>query len=344
MKKTATGAVLAALSSVAGAQTQVLLFGIVDEAVRYVENGGQHMYSLASGGISTSRIGFRGTEELGGTLKAAFWLEAGINADTGTSSDPTTFFNRRSTVGLLGDLGELRLGRDYTPTYLGYTEYDAFTDNGIAAAGKFDSNLGSSRLNYARSSNQVMYLLPTGLGGIYGRAAVAAGEGVSGGKYVGGRLGYAGGPLDVSVAYGQTWVTPVRGDHRFRVFDIGAAYDFKVFKPVGYYTVTRFAGQRVATFSIGALAPAGSHGQLKAQYTRANVSGSNPANGTSIDANDAQQFAVGYIYNLSKRTALYSTAAYVKNKANATFAVATAPALAPGRNSRGIEAGIRHSF
>ncbi len=344
MKKTAVLAVLTAFSSVATAQTQVLLFGVVDEAVRYVDNGGQHLYSLASGGINTSRLGFRGTEELGGTFKAGFWLEAGINADTGTSSDATTFFNRRSTVSLLGDLGELRLGRDYTPTYLGYTEYDAFTDNGVAASGKFDSSLGSTRLNNARLSNQVMYLLPTGLGGVYGRAAVAAGEGVSGGKYAGGRLGFAGGPLDVSVSYGQNWVTPVRGDHRFRVFDLGATYDFKVVKPLGYYTLTRFAGQRIATFSLGALAPAGPNGQLKAQYTRANVSGSNPASGASIDANDAQQFAVGYIHNLSKRTALYTTAAYVKNKGNATFAVATAPTLALGRSSKGVEAGIRHSF
>jgi predicted porin len=63
-----------------------------------------------------------------------------------------------------------------------------------------------------------------------------------------------------------------------------------------------------------------------------------------VDANDANQFAVGYIYNLSKRTAIYSTAAYVKNKGTANFAVAAAPTLVAGGKSTGLELGLRHSF
>ena len=63
-----------------------------------------------------------------------------------------------------------------------------------------------------------------------------------------------------------------------------------------------------------------------------------------MDANDANQFAVGYIYNLSKRTAVYGTAAYIKNKGNATFAVASAPTLVAGGKSTGAEVGLRHSF
>src|SRR5947207_566921 len=78
MKKFATLAVLAAASAGAYAQSSVTLFGIVDEAARYVKNGDLKVKSLASGGINTSRLGVRGTEDLGDGLKAGFWLETGL--------------------------------------------------------------------------------------------------------------------------------------------------------------------------------------------------------------------------------------------------------------------------
>lgn len=344
MKKFATLAVLTAIAGGAYAQSSVTLFGVVDEAARYVKNGENHLYSLASGGINTSRVGFRGVEDLGSGLKAGFWLEAGINADSGTSSDSTRFFNRRSTVSLIGSFGEVRLGRDFTPTYTGYTDYDPFGDNGIAASGKFDSSLGTVRDTATRADNQIMYLLPSNLGGIYGRAAVAAGEGTAGKKYYGGRIGYAAGPVDVSVSYGQTTVAPLLGEDKFKVADIGASYDLGVVKLMGYYTQNKFVNQKLASYSLGAIVPIGL-GQLKAAYTHANASGTNAAN-VNVDANDANQIAVGYVYNLSKRTAVYGTGVYVKNKGNAAFVATGGPALVAGsdRKSTGAEVGIRHIF
>ena len=178
MKKFATLAVLAAASAGAYAQSSVTLFGIVDEAARYVKNGDLKVKSLASGGINTSRLGVRGVEDLGDGLKAGFWLETGLNADSGTTSDSTRFWNRRSTVSLMGNFGEVRLGRDFTPTYLGYSDYDVFGDNGVAASGKFDAPLGvlrdgSTTLGTGqgtRADNQITYLTPGNLGGFYGRA------------------------------------------------------------------------------------------------------------------------------------------------------------------------------
>jgi predicted porin len=342
MKKFALLAVLAGISAHAAAQSNVTLFGVIDEAARYVKNGDLKQKSLASGGINTSRLGVRGTEDLGDGLKAGFWLETGLNADSGTQSDATRFWNRRSTVSLIGNFGEVRLGRDFTPTYTGYTDYDVFGDNGVAASSKFDSSLGTTRDTGTRADNQIMYLTPGNLGGFYGRGAVASGEGVSGKKYVGARAGYAAGPLDVSASYGQTTVAPILGDDKFKTADVGASYDFGVVKAMGYYTQSKVASQKIATYSIGAVAPLGL-GLLKAAYTHANASGTN-ATGASVDANDANQFAVGYIYNLSKRTAVYGTAAYVKNKGNATFAVASAPAMVAGGKSTGAEVGLRHSF
>jgi len=342
MKKLAILAALAAVSAGAMAQSNVTLFGVVDVNARYVKNGDEKMKSLAGNGLNTSRLGIRGTEDLGDGLKAGFWLESGINVDNGTQSDSTRFWNRRSTVSLYGSFGELRLGRDYTPTYLGYTDYDPFGDNGVAASSKFDSSLGTVRDTGTRADNQIIYLTPGNLGGFYGRAAVAAGEGTAGKKYYGARAGWAAGPVDVSASYGQTTVAPLAGDDKFKTADVGASYDFGVVKAMGYYTQSKFASQKIASYSIGAIVPFGVS-QIKAAYTHANASGTNAA-GVNVDANDADQVAVGYIYNLSKRTAVYGTAAYVKNKGNATFAVASTPTIGAGDKSTGVELGLRHSF
>ena len=342
MKKFAILAVFAAVSGGAYAQSSVTLFGIVDEAARYTKNGDLKLKSLVSGGINTSRFGVRGAEDLGDGLKAGFWLESGFNADSGSINDTGRFWSRRSTVSLIGSFGEVRLGRDYTPTYTGFADFDLFGDNGVAASGKFNSSLGTVRDTGTRADNQIMYLLPSNIGGVYGRAAVAAGEGTAGKKYYGGRIGYAAGPFDVSVSYGQTTVAPLLGEDKFKDANIGASYDLGVVKLVGYYAQNKFANQKLARYSLGVSAPIGL-GIVKASYTRANASGTN-AVGTNLDANDADQFAVGYVYNLSKRTAVYGTAAYVKNKGAAAFNVNSALALAGGQKSTGAEVGIRHAF
>jgi len=368
MKKFATLAVLAAITGGAYAQSSVTLFGVVDEAARYTKNGDFKQKALVSGGINTSRFGVRGIEDLGDGLKAGFWLESGLNADNGGNSDTTKFWNRRSTVSLLGNFGEIRLGRDYSPTYLGYTDYDVFGDNGIAASGKFDLSLGVSRDTVAsggtltqyssggetRLDNQIQYFTPSNLGGFYARGSIASGEAVAGKKYAGGRVGYGAGPLDVSVSYGQFTVAPAFGDDKFKTMDVGASYDFGVVKLSGYYLQNKFVNQKIATYSLGATAPIGA-GLVKAAYTHVNQSGiaavtlagtgATTAGVTNLDANDADQFAVGYIYNLSKRTAVYGTAAYIKNKGAAQFSLgSTTPGIAAGAKSTAAEVGIRHSF
>lgn len=342
MKTISTLALLAAVSGGAYAQSSVTIFGIVDEAARYVKNGDLTVKSLISGGISSSRLGFRGTEDLGGGLQAGFWLETGLNADSGTLADATRYWNRRSTVSLQGTFGELRLGRDYTPTYRGYVDYDPFGDNGVAASSKFDSSLGTTRDTGTRADNQIMYFLPGGIGGVYGTVAVAAAEGAVGKKYFGARIGYAAGPVDVSIALGQTTVAPVLGEDKFKVADVGASYDFGLVKLLGYYRQNKIANNKIATYGLGVIVPVGP-GQLRAGYTHSDSSGRNAAN-VNVNANDASQFALGYIHNLSKRTALYGTVAHVKNKGNANFAVASAPTLVAGGKSTGVEVGIRHSF
>jgi predicted porin len=347
MKKTAVLALLAGASALAHAQSNVTLFGVLDVAARYTKNGDDNVKSLASNGAQSSRLGLRGVEDLGDGLKAGFWLEAGLNPDTGTTSDSTRFWNRRSTVSLIGRFGEVRLGRDLTPTYTGYGDYDVFGTNGVAAADKFLTALGTNADTRVRADNQVSYFLPSQLGGVYGQLSIAPGEGTAGKKYAGGRIGYTTGALDLSLSYGQTKVTALAGtsEDSYKVGSVGASYDFRVVKLLGYVTQAKYADHKLTIANLGASVPVGP-GTVRLSYIHADASGRTPA-GASTEGDDADQLALGYVYDLSKRTSLYSTVARVNNDKAAAYVVDAKPALPSpntGRDSTGFEVGIRHRF
>ena len=102
------------------AQSNVTIYGVVDEAAAYAsnQNGNSNTY-MRSGSLSASKIGFQGTEDLGGDLQALFLLESGFEADTGAQSVAGSLFNRQAYVGLQSRrLGTLTAGRQYTPYYL----------------------------------------------------------------------------------------------------------------------------------------------------------------------------------------------------------------------------------
>src|ERR1019366_6140183 len=125
-------AVLGAFAGAASAQSSVTLFGVVDESVNHIKNGDTTTTTMQSNMLNSNRLGFRGIEDLGGGLKAGFWLEAGMANESGvlggsnslggtaygsTGANGASVFNRRSTVSLISDkLGEVRVGRDYDPS------------------------------------------------------------------------------------------------------------------------------------------------------------------------------------------------------------------------------------
>ena len=361
---------LAALGAFAGgalAQSSVTMFGIVDVNVMSVDND-DRTYSMGTDGMASSRLGFRGVEDLGGGLKASFWLEMGLAADTGgnagiwgnsTSSNANRlFFNRRSTVSLSNAWGELRLGRDYTPTFWSWTVYDPFGTNGVGSAVNIAlgtdltrAGAGSTYGTLVRANNMVSYVLPGGTQGtgLYGQVSVAAGEGAAGNKYFGGRIGYAAGPFDVSAAYGKTEELIVGSDIDLDAWNIGASWNFGFMKLSGFFSdmsvdnipsaVSSKAGRQ--NWYVGVAAPFGQW-NLKASYGGTNGK-------DLLDNEDATQWAIGVDYNLSKRTALYATWASINNDGNATnganFSVnSQSSALTRGNNSTGGQIGVRHSF
>lgn len=367
MKKSLVAAAACAAAAGAWAQSSVQIFGVVDAAVTYTTGSGygsSSKWQLTNSGNSFSRLGFRGSEDLGGGLAASFWLEAGLQNDNGTGFNSNTnnqssgagvpgvlSFNRRSTVSFSGGFGELRLGRDYTPTFWNTALYDPFgTGGGIGANQLYFSGLGGlTAPTGTRASNSIGYFLPPNLGGFYGQVMYAMGENDNrsvlpgtpisnrdDGDYAGIRLGYLSGPFNVTLATGKTRYAT--GD--LRVSNIGASYVFESLmslKLMGEIYSESLGAVDGKGALLGFSLPVGV-GEIKGSYARYKRE---PAG--NVPEPTSSKLALGYVYNLSKRTALYGTLAYVRNRNGATQALAGST-TAPNRASRGTEFGIRHAF
>lgn len=362
VSRAALGVAVGLACGAAAAQSSVTAFGIVDLFVGVIRND-QTTTQLGEGGMSSSRLGFRGVEDMGGGLKASFWLEAALGPDTGrggasfgngttganNSNENALLFQRRSTVSLSNPWGELRLGRDYTATYWNWSVFDPFSQVGIGRSGNL--GLGFAALNTlapggsygtsVRANNMVGYFLPSGAfgPGLYGQVQVAAGENAPGNKFYGGRIGYAAGPYNIAAAYGRSDVT-ASGSVTMDNWNIGGSWDFGVVKVSGFYgrielnDASREADQD--NWFIGAAAPLGQW-NFKASYAQVKRGG-------SLSDQKAHQIAVGADYSLSKRTALYATYSVIDNADTNFTVLATASALSRGVDSSGAQLGIRHSF
>jgi predicted porin len=364
-------AVLGAFAGVASAQSSVTIFGIVDLAGRLSKDGVDSVKRMTTDGFNSSRIGLRGIEDLGGGFQAGFHLEGGLSADNGTagggnaagtgfsSSNGAAFFNRRSTASLIGRFGEVRLGRDYIPTFWNLTVFDPFGTNGVGQMTNMFSGKGATPVlnsNIVRANNSVSYFLPGGLGGVYGQVMVAAGEGspsaavaatstttlvtpaVTGNKYAGGRVGFAVGPIDVAVAASQREVAPIVGtEDKMKTVNVGGSYAIGAVKPMVQYNQFKLGSLKATSYVIGATFTMG-QGVLRGSY--ANVK--NEITATAAN-DDAKQYAIGYVYNLSTRTALYGTYASLKNDPASALAAGDLAGRA-GQTNSGLEFGLRHAF
>jgi len=334
-------AVLGAFAGTASAQSSVTLFGIIDLGYRNVENGNTSQSQMSQDGINSSRLGVRGIEDMGGGLRAGFWLEGSINPDTGTPSGQT--WQRRSTVSLIGNWGELRLGRDYTPGFWNTTIFDPFGTNGVGAFTNISINPAGAAGNsiYVRANNSVGYFLPPNLGGFYGQVMFNAGENVPYAKMqYAFRLGWAGGPFNVAFSSQKSDDSP-----DFTHNNLAGSWNFGFATLMAQYDTVELGARDATIYLIGAVIPLG-QGEIHVSYVNGDQSGG------GFDANDADQFAIGYVYNLSKRTALYATYSQLSNDGTGTLAVSSMQnAVANngfrpsgGQKSTGYEFGLRHAF
>ncbi len=350
------------MSQLACAQSSVMLYGIVDAAYALGDGSGPGSASrqqINSGSNATSRIGFRGTEDLGGGLSAGFWLEAQVLTDTGeglasnANNQPVTgapvargsqglTFGRRSTVSLIDkSWGELRIGRDFTAHYRNRVEFDPFGNAGVGAAQPFAGSIAG--VTSTRASNMVGYFLPALSSGIYGQAQFYRGDDAQNtstardGSGYSARLGMKQGAWNVSLAAGRTSYTRSATLGEISVANLGASYDFGAARVMaGYYRDKVDAARplRARGALIAALIPVGA-GELKLSLSR-----------YGTDANldpETAKLSLGYVHPLSKRTALYATYARVKNDGGARVAL-NGSVTAPNHRSSGVDLGLRHSF
>lgn len=352
-------AALIAAGSVS-AQSSVTLFGIVDTGLVHGSGSISNKTQVMNSGLSPSSFGFRGTEDLGGGMRAGFWLESEVRSDTGTGGPTNTnnqasgtgpanaggqglTFNRRSTVSIGGDWGELRLGRDYTPSFWTQSVFNPFSTLGVG--GTLLNSLSIVGPTSVRASNSIQYLyghafnaMANGVGnkGFHGAVSYFMGENNSGtptskdGDGYSVRVGYNTGPI--MVAIGGTRTKYAAGDVQQN--NIAGSYDFGVARLMATYERDKNGAVTAKAYVIGATIPAGP-GYIRATYTdfKTDAAGSP----------ETKHLALGYVYNLSKRTALYATAARVNNSGSAKFALGAATTAA-GENSTGYDMGIRHIF
>lgn len=335
MKKSLALSVLALLSVAAGvaqAQTSLTVYGIADIGLlREYGHLGPSVTKLDSGLQSGSRLGFKGTEDIGNGMKALFVLETGLRIDKGGFAQGGLAFARQSYVGLDSRLGTLTLGRQNQSEFIALDAIDPF---GTGLAGT------STNLFYfprdIRNNNMVMYATPT-FGGFSGELQYAFGEvpgNSSKGRNIGGAFGYAAGPLQVKLSYEkESLTTSLTGDSD-RMTMLSGGYDFSVAQ-------LGFAYQKAKNNNtldennalIGVTVPFGASA-IMASYIR--------HNDRLSSGNNANQIALGYTYSLSKRTNLYSSYARIGGSNQSAKTVGNA--TDGGTNDHAFNVGIRHKF
>lgn len=349
---------LAAVGAASAQTSSITLGGIADAGLRYVDNDGvASNKSMVSGANATSRIFLRGVEDLGGGLSAGFHLEHGLNLTNGTQASSTAgqFWDRRSTVSLASKaLGELRAGRDFVPSYSNWSVFDPFNYVGAAGSnnlisatpqGPIRAAFGSNPNTTVRANEALQWLLPSVWGGVEGGVMLAPGGGgpVAGGrnKVVGLRLGWAGGPLRVSVATTSTQ-NNLTTDGKFKDHAVAASYDFGIVRLSSAWRRFDYAAAEQTNLLLGASVPVGA-GVVRLSWGRAEFDGN--VGSTNIGANGARQIGLGYVHNLSKRTALYGTLSRIDNDGVLTLAVPGGTSgMTSGGASKGYEIGVRHNF
>jgi predicted porin len=356
-------AVLGAYAGVASAQSSVTIFGIIDLSVNQIENGSLDSTSMQSNQLNSNRLGFRGYEDLGGGLGAGFHLEGGMNNQNGTGASGVGAafdFRRKSTVSLFSQRGgEIRLGRDYVPTFSNFGAFDTYGANGIGNTTNVTTlvsspgNTAGGAATGVRADNSMAYHLPGNLGGFYGTAMYALGQGNDNNKYFGGRVGFAAGPFDVALAYGETETTT---PDKLKAMNLGGSWNFGFMKLYGLWHKNELGNAEEEVFAISVGVPLG-QGEFKFAYSDASDKGTT-FTGVNIDNADATLWGVQYIYNLSKRTALYGGYAQLDNDAGSSRTIlggtigshpgttvgSGVASQLTGQKSSGFNVGVRHSF
>ena len=361
MKKIIALAAAIAACGAAQAQTNVTLYGLLDAAVDYntnVDTAGHSRTWMPSlgGGMFPSRLGFRGSEDLGNGLKAIFTLETGIYTDTGATGQGNRLFGRQAWVGLAGRWGQLTLGRNYNMLYNSMPE--------VEIIGPAQYGLGSldAGIPNGRSDNSIAYK------GTFG--AVTAGATYS----VGRDTSNAGGPGGTNCAGENAadaqacreWSAMLRYDTP--AWGITSAYDRKnggtgaaagltastlTDSRIHLAGYTKLDGWRLAAGAVvrnnegSTTAPHSNLYYIDGAYKltpAVTIDGLAGRLDDKDSGNDSTLYMLRAVYDLSKRTSTYVAIGHVSNGGTAAVALSAGGAVGAGMAQNGVITGIKHSF
>ncbi|KXB31055.1 hypothetical protein AT959_10165 [Dechloromonas denitrificans] len=365
-KKIIALAVAGLASTAAFAQSNVTIYGSVDMgyAYRYDSNNRNvdSNSAIDGGQAQGNRLGFKGVEDLGNGLKAVFLLEQGFGVDA--SSDATTAagtnksisFTRQAYVGLTGGFGTAIAGRLYTPHFSFVSAIDPFS---AGTVGQYKNVYGGGLFDPTRVDNAVAYVSPSFGGftvtGAYSNNAIAQESSIdnSQNNTVYALLArYTAGPVDVGFnvhriagASGNGVPTTMKSIDNYT---LGGTFDAKVVKIHGLIShniqdnATGTNDVQIDNYMIGATVPVGKFA-IKTSYMF--------SDGNSAAGGNAQQFAVGGNYALSKRTDLYTAYSIIDNDSATQNGVTLRRAAVVGDASnsgmtfqQGFQVGVRHLF
>jgi predicted porin len=342
-------AVLGALSHAACAQSNVTVYGSVDAGLRNLTNvnaaGDSRLTMGSNGTFRSNRLGFKGSEDLGGGLRANFVLESGFNTATGALNNTTgALFQREASVGLSGAFGQVDLGRQYTVAYKTILAFDPFVYRYPSITYALASTAGT------RNSNDIQY---TGRAGNFTlRAEYALGEtagSVANGSTQALGANYAEGPVRIGASYTKSKQnTGSAAAPAYRDYDhyaVGGAYSFgAATASIGYVDEKQATATRdnTAKWTWAGLAyKVGPQLGITGAWYRTKAF--NTAASASVGAGDGRKdlYMAGVTYDLSKRTVLYSEIDLTKLKG--AYAAGGTTRLNQTRQT-GLSFGMMHMF
>ncbi|MFD2273073.1 porin [Undibacterium arcticum] len=326
-------AVLGSVAGVAQAQSAVIVYGVVDVGLAHENNGSTSVTRMDSGILNGSRLGFKGSEDLGSGLSAIFFKSKVASTLTPAHRQmQQNCLTANLFVGLTGGFGAVKLGRQMNPVYANNGTFDPFADGLAGDSARLFSYNGSrtdNLITYGYAANGFRGELQYGLGEVPGNLSAS--------RTVAGFVGYKkNGPVDVVLTHqniknptdtNTTKITLLGGNYNFGVVKAFASYAWEK-KGVVLGTATRL-DQRDSL--VGLTAPVGTVGTLLISYIR--------KTDKAVTNADASQVAIGYTHNLSKRTALSTSYGELRNDGAAKYKVA-----APGNIDKLFNVGIRHFF
>ncbi|VVD88096.1 porin [Pandoraea fibrosis] len=339
----------ASFAASAPARATVQIYGALDSFLMYSRNSGQQNLQLLSGGASTSRWGFTGTEDLGGGMRAAFRLESGFDLMSGRPQSSSAFYNREANVSLSStEWGTLKLGKQYPA--IGPEGIDPFYSVGqlspYATSALVVSDLGPGAASIqARVDNAVSYETPD-LAGLSATVLYAS-RNVAGASpnasNIGTVVNYGHGPLMLSGSYNAVWAatSTVPGGApngpRTDAYMLSATYQFGETMGSLSYVLNRPNGPgtfNAQVYSLGLVWQRGPHVVRFGAIYR-NVAGK---------FDHALGALLGYDYQFSKLTGVYARVGGFRNYGQSTLSFGADPLGVPGINPVVFALGFRQKF